>query len=79
MPEHDLLEGNTGALALDVFLDGLNEQIRRRFGREKQIGHSMFFHGNGSKPRAARKQNAEVLNQCDFDLAVARLRVPACR
>ena len=47
MPEHDLLEGYTaGALALDVFLDGLNEKIRRRFGREKQVGHSMFYHGS---------------------------------
>lgn len=48
LPESDRLEGITaGALALDVFLDGLNDQIRRRFGREKQIGHAMFFHGSG--------------------------------
>ncbi len=48
LPESDRLEGATaGALALDVFLDGLNEQIRRRFGREKQIGHAMFFHEAG--------------------------------
>lgn len=48
LPESDRLEGVTaGALALDVFLDGLNEQIRRRFGREKQIGHAMFFQGTG--------------------------------
>jgi 5-methylcytosine-specific restriction protein B len=47
MPESDRLEGTTaGALALDVFLDGLNEQIRQRFGREKQIGHAMFFDGS---------------------------------
>jgi 5-methylcytosine-specific restriction protein B len=47
LPDSDLLEGATaGALALDVFLDGLNEQIRQRFGREKQIGHALFFHGS---------------------------------
>ena len=44
MPNSDLLEGTTvGALALDAFLDGLNNEVRKRFGREKQIGHSMFY------------------------------------
>lgn len=44
LPNSDLLAGTTvGALALDSFLDGLNEQVRKRFGRDKQIGHSLFF------------------------------------
>ncbi|GJF12707.1 hypothetical protein NGTWS0302_02470 [Mycolicibacterium cyprinidarum] len=44
LPNSDLLEGTTvGALALDTFLDGLNHDIRERFGRDKQIGHSLFF------------------------------------
>ncbi|MBV5246743.1 AAA family ATPase [Mycolicibacterium sp. PAM1] len=47
LPDSDLLEGHTvGALALDAFLDGLNDAIRQKFGRDKQIGHAMFFqHG----------------------------------
>lgn len=48
LPESDRLEGITaGGLALDTFLDELNQRIRQRFGREKQIGHAMFFHGSG--------------------------------
>ncbi|OBH30751.1 hypothetical protein A5692_18740 [Mycobacterium sp. E342] len=48
LPESDLLEGATaGGLALDTFLDELNQRIRQRFGREKQIGHAMFFHEDG--------------------------------
>lgn len=48
LPESDLLQGVTaGGLALDTFLDELNQQIRQRFGREKQIGHALFFHGGG--------------------------------
>lgn len=44
LPESDLMEGVTvGALALDTFLDGLNDKIRQRFGREKQIGHALFY------------------------------------
>lgn len=44
LPDSDLLEGRTvGALALDAFLDGLNDAIRHRFGRDKQIGHALFF------------------------------------
>ncbi|PND55339.1 restriction endonuclease [Mycobacterium sp. ENV421] len=44
LPNSDLLEGTTvGALALDTFLDGINEEIRKRFGRDKQVGHSLFF------------------------------------
>ena len=48
LPESDQLEGVTaGGLALDTFLDELNQRIRQRFGREKQIGHAMFFHEGG--------------------------------
>lgn len=44
LPDSDLLEGRTvGALALDAFLDGLNDAIRQKFGRDKQIGHALFF------------------------------------
>jgi 5-methylcytosine-specific restriction enzyme B len=44
LPDSDLLEGRAaGALALDTFLDGLNNAIRKRFGRDKQVGHSLFF------------------------------------
>lgn len=47
LPESDRLEGATaGGLALDTFLDELNQRIRQRFGREKQIGHAMFFDGS---------------------------------
>jgi 5-methylcytosine-specific restriction protein B len=47
LPESDRLEGVTaGGLALDTFLDELNQRIRQRFGREKQIGHAMFFNGS---------------------------------
>jgi 5-methylcytosine-specific restriction protein B len=48
LPESDHLEGVTaGGLALDTFLDELNQRIRQQFGREKQIGHAMFFHEGG--------------------------------
>lgn len=48
LPESDRLAGATaGALALDTFLDELNRRIRQRFGREKQIGHAMFYTGDG--------------------------------
>lgn len=44
LPDSDLLEGRTvGTLALDAFLDGLNDAIRRQFGRDKQIGHALFY------------------------------------
>jgi len=44
MPDTEPLTGATaGALALDVFLENLNERIRSRVGREKQIGHAIFF------------------------------------
>lgn len=48
LPESDHLEGVTaGGLALDTFLDELNQRIRQRFGREKQVGHAMFYHDGG--------------------------------
>jgi 5-methylcytosine-specific restriction enzyme B len=48
LPESDRLEGVTaGGLALDTFLDELNQRIRQQFGREKQIGHAMFFDEGG--------------------------------
>ena len=28
---------------MDLFLDNLNEQIRRRLGREQQVGHALFY------------------------------------
>lgn len=46
MPDAQLLSGATaGALALDVFLDALNERVRDRVGREKQVGHALFYDG----------------------------------
>lgn len=51
LPDSELLEGRSvGALALDAFLGGLNDAIRKRFGRDKQIGHAMFY------------QNGEIVN-----------------
>lgn len=47
LPDPQLLSGATaGALALDVFLDALNERVRDRVGREKQVGHALFFDGS---------------------------------
>ncbi|WP_396908640.1 McrB family protein [Mycolicibacterium sp.] len=44
LPDVELLEGRSvGTLALDAFLGGLNDEIRKRFGRDKQIGHAMFY------------------------------------
>lgn len=46
LPDVQLLSGATaGALALDVFLETLNDRIRERVGREKQIGHALFYDG----------------------------------
>ena len=46
LPDSELLEGATaGALQLDLFLDSLNANIRKRVGREKQVGHAMFLIG----------------------------------
>jgi 5-methylcytosine-specific restriction protein B len=48
LPDPDLLAGATvGPLALDVFLEMLNERVRERIGREKQVGHALFFDGVG--------------------------------
>ncbi len=44
LPEAEVLEGSAvGPLALDVFLENLNDRVRARVGREKQVGHAMFF------------------------------------
>jgi 5-methylcytosine-specific restriction enzyme B len=44
LPEPALLSGAVvEGLPLDEFLEALNEQVRRRFGREKQIGHSVLM------------------------------------
>lgn len=44
LPDSQTLVGSTaGALALDVFLENLNDRIRERVGREKQVGHAIFY------------------------------------
>ena len=44
MPDSELLHGAAvGELALDDFLDGLNQRIARFEGREKQVGHSYLL------------------------------------
>jgi 5-methylcytosine-specific restriction protein B len=44
LPDSELLRGATaGQLALDLFLDNLNQEIRQRVGREKQVGHAVFY------------------------------------
>ena len=44
MPDSELLQGaEVGDLALDDFLDGLNQRIARFEGREKQVGHSYLL------------------------------------
>ncbi len=46
MPDSDTLEGGSIAgLLLPEFLDQLNEMIRRKVGRERQIGHAVLFQG----------------------------------
>jgi 5-methylcytosine-specific restriction enzyme B len=46
LPDPRLLSGATaGALALDVFLENLNDRVRERVGREKQVGHALFYDG----------------------------------
>ena len=48
MPDSELVAGETvGSLALDVFLDQLNIRVRELAGRERQIGHAVFFHDGG--------------------------------
>jgi 5-methylcytosine-specific restriction protein B len=54
MPDSEVLEGaNIGGLSLAIFLDVLNERIRTKVGRERQIGHAAFF------------QNGKVINTTD--------------
>ena len=44
MPDSELLNGaEVGDLALDEFLDGLNQRIAKSEGREKQVGHSYLL------------------------------------
>ena len=44
MPDIEPLEGATvGDLALDEFLELLNDAVRQRVGREKQVGQALFF------------------------------------
>lgn len=44
LPSTDILVGATvGTLALDVFLESLNNRVRSRVGREKQVGHALFY------------------------------------
>jgi 5-methylcytosine-specific restriction enzyme B len=48
LPDRAALAGATvGPLALDVFLDKLTERVRDRVGREKQIGHALFYDSRG--------------------------------
>lgn len=48
LPESEVLEGSAvGPLALDTFLENLNDRVRIRVGREKQVGHAMFFDDGG--------------------------------
>jgi 5-methylcytosine-specific restriction enzyme B len=65
MPEQEpLAGGEVDGLDLWVFLDGLNQRIAERVGREKQIGHS-FLLDNGvpiSEPdEFARRFRQEIL------------------
>lgn len=44
MPDSETLEGvSIGGLSLGTFLDTLNDKIRHKVGRERQIGHALFF------------------------------------
>lgn len=48
LPDAEVLDGVTvGPLALDTFLENLNDRIRERVGREKQVGHALFFDAGG--------------------------------
>ncbi|MBL8622250.1 MAG: AAA family ATPase [Myxococcales bacterium] len=65
MPDPDVLRGAVvSRVPLDELLDKLNERIRRRDGREKQIGHAFFLDGGrpvGSADELARRFRHEVL------------------
>lgn len=44
LPDSEVLDGVTiNGLALGQFLESLNEAIRSKVGRERQIGHALFF------------------------------------
>mgnify|MGYP000554282951 CR=1 FL=1 len=46
LPDPEVLTGaSVGPLALDTFLERLNQEIRQRVGREKQLGHALLFDG----------------------------------
>ena len=55
LPDSALRQGRAaGALALDDFLDGLNNEVRLRFGRDKQIGHALFYAGGENHRHTSR-------------------------
>ncbi len=58
MPDHELLSSKVGPLALDEFLDRLNEKIRSIIGREKQVGHAVLM-----------SEGAPVASAAEFALA----------
>lgn len=65
MPDSETLRGATiNGVPLDELLDGLNARVRRREGREKQIGHAFFL--DGARPittadELARRLRHEIL------------------
>jgi 5-methylcytosine-specific restriction enzyme B len=59
LPDNTVLSGITvGPLALDLFLDQLNTRIRPIAGRERQVGHALFF--IDGQPVATAADFAEV-------------------
>lgn len=62
MPDASILAGtNLGELELDAFLEGLNERIATRLGREKQVGHSFFL--KDGRPITTPEEFAERFRQ----------------
>jgi 5-methylcytosine-specific restriction enzyme B len=65
MPNIELLRGEVvSGLQLDLLLEAINEGIKQKIGREKQIGHSFFLRDGGviDEPEAlARVFRLEVL------------------
>lgn len=62
MPRIDLLEGaSVEGLALDVFLNRLNDAIAKGVGREKQVGHSYFL--DNEQPVTDAAQFARIFKQ----------------
>ena len=44
LPDSQVLTGaSAGALAVDLFLDNLNDELRQQVGREQQVGHAVFY------------------------------------